>query len=400
MVWTSSGEILLTTDWQFTEPIPVGLFFRLIHTKVLNGALFVIAQAEIDAEGRVSIIDSQVMAVERLIGDVVKLPLPGCFTERRIAIKKLPIQPTLEQEVKRLFLPGYLQPTQEQTRIAQRSNWSVEVQVSDFVEPTATVDLISIETKLDAISSQITNLQQSGGGSTTPPTPTTQSDPQSIFTTDLIAWYRGDSVLANASNLVYQWTDKSPNNYHALQGIAGNQPLLVPDGFNSKPAVRFNLADTWLAMPDCLNSLWGEASLFIVYNLKDISAHWDAMDTGSATDSYWGANSAFNYVGYFAEFRNARLNAQPPNMTVAGQHFIEVVSGIGANSYLVNRDGINLTTTDPSWGVTNTPFIGKGTDSKRMNGDIAEIIITKKAATIEQLSNIRNYVKNFWGMNF
>lgn len=136
MVWTPSGSILLTSDWQYTEPITSGSFFRLKHIEAPNGGLFVIAQAEVDGEGKLSLIDSQVMAVEKPISDVLKLPKPGCFAERRIAIKKLPKQPTLEQEIKRLFLPGYLQPSDESIRTVARSNWAVDVEVSDFVEPT------------------------------------------------------------------------------------------------------------------------------------------------------------------------------------------------------------------------------------------------------------------------
>lgn len=157
------------SDWQYTEPIPSGSFFRIKHTEAPNGGLFAIAQCEVDAEGKLSLIDSQILAVEKPIIDVIKFVLPGCFAERRIAIKKLPKQPTLEQEVKRLFLPGYLQPSSEQKiTIVSRSNWTINIEVSDFVEPSATVDLTPIQIKLDEISSKIDGLQQSSntGGST------------------------------------------------------------------------------------------------------------------------------------------------------------------------------------------------------------------------------------------
>ncbi len=116
MAWTPSGSISLTSEWQYTDPIPNGVFFRLKHTEAANGSLFEIANAEL-VDGKLSIIDSQFLEVERSTNNVLKLPLPGCFGERRIAIKKLPKEPTLEQEVKRLFLPGYLQPIEENIRI-------------------------------------------------------------------------------------------------------------------------------------------------------------------------------------------------------------------------------------------------------------------------------------------
>lgn len=162
MPWTPSGSILLTSDWQFTEPIPAGSFFRLKHTEAPNGGLFAIAQCEVDAEGKLSLIDSQVLAVEKPITDVLQFSFPGCFGERRIAIKKLPRQPSLQQELRRLFLPGYLQPKEEEIRIVSRSNWTIEVEVSDTAESTQ-VDLTPIQTALDAINLKIDNLQQSNG---------------------------------------------------------------------------------------------------------------------------------------------------------------------------------------------------------------------------------------------
>lgn len=140
MAWTSSGSILLSSNWQYTEPIPSGSFFRLKHTEAPNGGLFAIAQCEVDAEGKLSLIDSQVLAVERTIIDVVRLDNPGCFAERRIAIKKLPRQPSLQQELRRLFLPGYLQPFEEEIRIVSRSNWTIDIEVSDFVATTSSAE--------------------------------------------------------------------------------------------------------------------------------------------------------------------------------------------------------------------------------------------------------------------
>ena len=220
-----------------------------------------------------------------------------------------------------------------------------------------------------------------------------------IFGTDLVAWYRADTLVATAGK-ISEWTDKSGNNNHAVQAVAANQPTLDASGFNGKPVVKFNNLDVWFSMPNCLSATWGQASLFIVYSIKDLTQHWDAMRTGFSNDSYWGTNSVFNYVGYFGEFRNSRIDGQPPNMTVVGNHFLEAVSGMGTNSYKVFRNGSNILTTNPDWGVTTTPTIGKGPDNKRMNGDIAEIFVIKKAATDAQRQSCQDYVKAFWNLTF
>jgi hypothetical protein len=241
------------------------------------------------------------------------------------------------------------------------------------------------------VSDFITDL--SSGGEE-PATPTNILD---IFGQDLIAWFRADNAIM-AGNRVSQWTDLSGNNNHAVQPDSNKYPYFTQDGFNGKPAIIFNNLDVWFSLPDCLNSSWGEASLFIVYELQNTTQHWDATATGSNNNCYWGTNNVFNYAGYFGEFRASRLEGQPVNMTVAGKHFIEVVSGTSSNSYRLFRDGANLLTTNPAWGVRAIPYIGRAADSKRMNGNIAEIFIAKKAATDSQRISCQNYVKDFWGL--
>jgi E3 ubiquitin-protein ligase HECTD1 len=51
----------------------------------------------------------------------------------------------------------------------------VQIESSDYVEPATTVDLTPIQTKLDAISAKIDNLQSSGGGASSTPTSTNKT---------------------------------------------------------------------------------------------------------------------------------------------------------------------------------------------------------------------------------
>lgn len=177
MTWTPAGTIQLSRDWQYTEPIATGSYFRLSHSEARNGDLFAVAQCEVDAQGNLSIGDTQVLAVEKGISDVIELP-KNAFTDRRIAIKRILSQPSLEQEFRRLFLPNFLIPPEQEIKFIRRNNWAVTVEVSDYVEPTTIVDLTPIseqltriEQKIDAISSEspptpIANLTYSFDGDT------------------------------------------------------------------------------------------------------------------------------------------------------------------------------------------------------------------------------------------
>lgn len=246
MVWTASGSILLTSDWQYTEPIPSGSFFCLKHTEAPNGGLFVIAQCEVDDQGKLSLIDSQVLAVEKPISDVIRLSPPGCFAERRIAIKKLPKQPSLEQEIKRLFLPGFLQPNDDKIRIASRSRWSIDVEVSDFVESTATVDLSSIHTKLDVLTASIEALQDSNpppADNTKALTYTSDGDTNGVFYwlgTSYGAGNWQNPYIANKIAITYSsilggqspvesLVDRQPSHFHTVSGPPGTNHFIEFD---------------------------------------------------------------------------------------------------------------------------------------------------------------------------
>lgn len=238
MVWTSIGDpILLSTEWQYTEPITSGEFFRLNHQNPSYGALFAIAQVEIN-NNELHILDSQVLQVEKGISDVIKFPLPGCFTNRRLAIKRLLKQPTLEQEVRRLFLPGYLQSEDDQIRIINRSEWQVAIEVSDYAEPEISLDLTPIETKLDEINSKIDDLQSSGSsgsGSTTQQAITSSFFNEVKALNPHLYWRLGESSgtsVVDSSNNNRNGTYSGNITYGVASSLSkdSNTAITCPDG--------------------------------------------------------------------------------------------------------------------------------------------------------------------------
>lgn len=178
MGWTASGSIQLSRDWQYTEPIAEGSYFRLKHTEAPNGGLFAIAQCEVDSDGKLSIGDSQVLAVEKGISDIVKLPKTA-YTDRRIAIKKITSQPNLEQEIRRLILPNLLAPIEQEINYIRRNNWKVDIEVSDYAEVVGTdyTDrFTAIDTKLSTIEQKISSNSSSTPAPSNTKTLTYQSD--------------------------------------------------------------------------------------------------------------------------------------------------------------------------------------------------------------------------------
>jgi hypothetical protein len=227
-----------------------------------------------------------------------------------------------------------------------------------------------------------------------------------IFGADLVVNYSAKSVIrsvVSGEDRISQWTDRSGNNNHATQSTSSLCPIYDPVGFNGLPVAKL-LNSRWMNMPNCLSDSWGQASLFILYNLTDTTQHFSAMHTGSnSSGQFWGTNNGLGFTSYFGEFRTNRFEATPGanQISVAGQALIEVFSGVGANTYIINRNTSNKLTSNPAWAVSATPYIGRSAESsgfRLFNGDIAEIAIINRTPTTEELADARQYFKNEWNL--
>lgn len=167
MVWNASTPIKLKTDWQYTEPINTGVFFRVNHTKAPLGSYYAVAQCELQDNQFLLLDEPKYFVIDKACIDLIKFVKPAAFTNRRIAIKRLAPQPSLKNQIKDLILPGFLLPQDTEVIYHAPSEWQVSIEVSDAIEPSATVNFAPIQNKLDEISSKLDTLHISGGGSAT-----------------------------------------------------------------------------------------------------------------------------------------------------------------------------------------------------------------------------------------
>ena len=91
--------------------------------------------------------------------------------------------------------------------------------------------------------------------------------PSLTVSNELRLWLAADAgVATGGGGEVTDWADQSPNLNDAAQRTAGEEPLLVSNAINGKPALRFDGADDYLEIPNSasLQPLSGDWTVFFV----------------------------------------------------------------------------------------------------------------------------------------
>lgn len=154
MTWTSIGSLSLKTSWEFTEPTE-GEFFRFQHSGAPPQGVFLISQAEITPNGVIDVCEPRIFQADSLPG-IIHLPKPSAISSRRIGIRRLPPNPTLESQIRTIFRSALLTDSRGGllTQTGIRAPWSVEIEVSDVVTPPL-VSLASLESQVESLAEEV-----------------------------------------------------------------------------------------------------------------------------------------------------------------------------------------------------------------------------------------------------
>lgn len=131
MAWTFISSVLLRLDWQFTDPVD-GEFFRITHSGAPNNGLFALAQVEFSPNVSVSIFGAQVFEVSS-IPEVIYLKKPECFSERAIALRRVPQPLSLKAELRTVLRTTLFKPSNSEVRTQRYLNWNIAIESSDYI---------------------------------------------------------------------------------------------------------------------------------------------------------------------------------------------------------------------------------------------------------------------------
>lgn len=247
--------------------------------------------------------------------------------------------------------------------------------------------------------------------------------PAPIPTAGLQLWLKADAgVTLNGSN-VSKWADQSGNNNDAIEQDGDRQPLLVMDGLNGMPTIRFDGVNDRLGLTG--SKLVSQISLFIVFKIDSGALDYVPVAFGDmdADGRVWGVYMQRGFAGYssdtitiFAGFRGAVRAAAPRCAAFGMWHNISVVTnGVmwnttlranGVDAQVTHMHDINMFISVPIGNPTGTGTGGiAGNDAARppftqiaSKCDVAEVILYDTVLPDSLRTSVEQYLAAKYGL--
>jgi hypothetical protein len=208
----------------------------------------------------------------------------------------------------------------------------------------------------------------------------------------LVAWYRSDLGVTDASGAASAWADQSGNGVHLSEGTAGNRPAIVPALFNGIAGLRFDGSN------DRLSS--GAISRAIPYHMFVVAR----QVSWSAADSMFGLQTS----GSSRLFQNSSSPRIYQAGNAAAVNFVSPSIGAtfflssffnGAGSYQALNNGSIVGPANHGNETMNIIRVGaRGDLSNFANVEFAEIIICSSEVTGADLTALRAYINERYAL--
>jgi hypothetical protein len=244
-------------------------------------------------------------------------------------------------------------------------------------------------------------------------------DPSSIFESNLVAWYRGDS-LVNSSGKVATWTDKSGNGNNLTQSTGGDQPTYNSSSatFNSYPSATFNgttsLMSSGVIVGGGAGSIW---YAFVVMKATSQTGNVVAIilsfTDAASTDFYLKLNGTTNaepgslFLSYSSTgggSQNGAAGTMNWGFPAASLSWSGLVVGGSTPQTYLNEDNLdNLNVgltgaTSPNWtGVLIN--LGGLNAANYTQMEVAEVVICDVQPTSKQNTQLFRYAQNRYNVD-
>ena len=199
------------------------------------------------------------------------------------------------------------------------------------------------------------------------------------------------------------WTDTSGTGADAV-GASGTAPVLVTNAIAGRPALRFDGADDFMALPAGFEDFTGGLSMYVIARPSVLTSGYKmvALGNGAGSDDIYlgrnGTSDAYQYVtnsssGSYGWF------ATNGGLVVGEAAMLSVIQPGGSANNIVTAEVAKNGTVIGSGGVyvppnttRNVNYIGKSFWAEgSFAGDIAEVLIYERALTAQEQAQLNSY---------
>ncbi|MCS7305833.1 MAG: LamG domain-containing protein [Thermoguttaceae bacterium] len=236
----------------------------------------------------------------------------------------------------------------------------------------------------------------------------TQVHASPIPTTGLSVWLKSDAgLVVDGSGYVQTWQDQSGQGNHATQSTSGIQPSKVDNFWAGRPVVRFDGSDDRLQLPTT-------AGLGIQNHDYEMFLVARSQSSGIQFIISGGVNEHYEvHLNSTAGGQGVRFIPNPPWTTQAvdyGTHqqftngaFHAFGARVDGNIGYIRVNGVQSTDTATGAQSTQNVNLYLGTRgnaaSYPLGGDLAEVLIYKRALTPAERTQVETYLMDRWLWN-
>jgi hypothetical protein len=216
----------------------------------------------------------------------------------------------------------------------------------------------------------------------------------------------GLSLRLDASNVsttgvnVTNWIDQSGGNNSAVQTTSANQPTLVNNAINGKPAIRFDGANDSLVTT---NNIIPANSNYTVVAIDKRNAAPTGIWPIVANVTEFNPNKNFSLI--YRNNTTASLSQFSNDLDATVEGYIPGNAALSVGTFdstighKLFRNGLQIASNTITTGLSTTDKIGIGVwnNSSYYNGDIGEILIYNRALSSAEIKQVECYMAAKYG---
>lgn len=243
-----------------------------------------------------------------------------------------------------------------------------------------------------------------GGGTSSVASAYIEIDPNtaSVSRSGMQLWLKADNGVTTSSSSVSSWLDMSTSNNHAAQSTGANQPTLVGNAVNGKPAISFNGSGQFMSMAAGFNYFHSGANIFIVTKPTAVAANARFFELAAgATSNNIYVSQPNNTDASFYIYNGSTPSSVTASNAVTLNQYQLLETSYGSSQGKIYTDGVEKAqgTMGSTTGSAKTGTIGADYgNSIFFEGEIAEILIYNQSLSNQERENVEAYFYAKYGI--